>query len=117
MLWESQTETQDTEAIQQEAMFFCASIDLIDSYPKAKPENQGVSCYIPLQAGYRSKKQGVSYIWLHANIQATSLSCYVTFSMFRFLKFYLHYAIPSSQLLYQNTGLSVSLLVLLPATR
>jgi hypothetical protein len=30
LLWESQTKTQDTETIQQEAMFYCASTDSVD---------------------------------------------------------------------------------------
>jgi C-terminal processing protease CtpA/Prc len=30
-------------------------------------ENKGVSPDIPLQVGYRSKKQGLTHMWLHAS--------------------------------------------------
>jgi hypothetical protein len=57
-------------------------------------ENKGVSPYILLQAGYRSKKQSSTHIWLHVISLAISFpECYVTF-MFQFCKFYLS-ALPS----------------------
>jgi hypothetical protein len=37
-------------------------------------KNKGFSPYIPLRAGYRSKKPGVTHIWLHATLLATSPS-------------------------------------------
>jgi hypothetical protein len=58
---------------QQEATFYCAGTDSGDSYPKA--ENKGALPYIPFQAGYRSKKQGLIHIWLHAALLATSPPC------------------------------------------
>jgi hypothetical protein len=62
---------------------------------KLNPENKGVSPYIPLQAGYRSKKQSFTYIWLHVTLLAISFpQCYVTFFMFQVFKFYLS-AMPS----------------------
>jgi hypothetical protein len=47
LLWDSQTETQDTKAVQQEAMFYCAGTDSADSCPKAEPQEQrGLALYI-----------------------------------------------------------------------
>jgi hypothetical protein len=66
LLWQSRTETRDTEAVQQEAMFYCAGTESADLSPKAEPQEQRVSSYIPLQAGYRSKRQGLTYICFHA---------------------------------------------------
>jgi hypothetical protein len=37
VLWESRTEIWDTEAIQREAMLYCAGTDSADSSPKAEP--------------------------------------------------------------------------------
>jgi hypothetical protein len=37
-------------------MLYCASTDSVDLCPKAEPEEQGVSTYITLQAGYRGNK-------------------------------------------------------------
>jgi hypothetical protein len=64
-------------------------------------ENKGVSPYIPWQAGYRSKKQGLIHIWLYTILLATlpyrymtfSSQCYRTLFSFRFL-ISLCYAIP-----------------------
>jgi hypothetical protein len=61
---------------------------------RLSPENKEVSPYIPLQAGYRSKRQSSTHRWLHVTSLATSFSqSYVTF-MFQFFKFY-HSALPS----------------------
>jgi hypothetical protein len=69
---------------------------------RLSPENKGISPYIPLQAGYRSKKQSSTHLWLHVTPLAISFSqCYVTF-MFQFFKFYLP-ALPSLPLSHQNT--------------
>jgi hypothetical protein len=38
---------------------------------RLSPENKGVSSYIPLQAGYRNKQQGLTHIWLHVTLFAT----------------------------------------------
>jgi hypothetical protein len=46
MLWDSQTETWDTEAIQEEAMFYYASTDSVELSPKAEPQKQrGLTLY------------------------------------------------------------------------
>jgi hypothetical protein len=71
-----QTETQDTEADQQGATIYCDGTDSADSCPKAEPQEQKHirwEPYMPLQAGYRSKEQGLTHIWLHATILSTSL--------------------------------------------
>jgi hypothetical protein len=39
---------------------------------RLSPKNKGVSSYIPLQAGYRSKKQSLTHIWLHVTSLAIS---------------------------------------------
>jgi hypothetical protein len=107
----------DTEAVYQEATFYCASTDLADLCPKAEPKNKMVSPYIPLQAGYRSKEQSSTHIWLHVTSMAISFpQCYVTFFMFHFLKFYLSAlpSLPPASL--SEHSLSVYLLGLHPAT-
>jgi hypothetical protein len=38
---------------------------------RLSPENKGVSPYVPLQAGYGSKKQGLIHIWLYLIFLAT----------------------------------------------
>jgi hypothetical protein len=40
---------------------------------RLSPQNKGVSPYIPLQAGYRSKKQGLVHIWLYLILLPTLL--------------------------------------------
>jgi hypothetical protein len=87
LLWAFQIEIWDTETIRQEAMLHCAGMDSADSTPKAEPLEQRGLPYMPLQAGYRSKKQRLTYIWLHATLLAISLPpplCYVTFFTFQF---------------------------------
>jgi hypothetical protein len=81
---------------------------------RLSPENKEVSSYIPLQAGYRSKRQSSTHIWLHVTSLAVSLpQGYVTFFMFQFFKFYLSVlpSLPPATL--SEYSLSVSLLVLL----
>jgi hypothetical protein len=106
-------------------MFYCASTDSANSCPKTEPRNKGVSPYIPLQAGYRSKKQDLIHIWLYLILLATLCYCYVTFPflVLRDLSrvqisqvFSLCYVIPTSLLLFQDSGLVCFFLMLLPAT-
>jgi hypothetical protein len=40
MSWDSQTQTQDTKAVQQETMLHCAGTASVDSSPKAEPQEQ-----------------------------------------------------------------------------
>jgi hypothetical protein len=52
-------------------MFYCASTDSADSCSKAEPrEQRGLTLYT-MQAGYRSKKQGLICIWLYLILLAT----------------------------------------------
>jgi hypothetical protein len=84
---------------------------------RLSPQNKGVSPHIPLQAGYRSKKQSSTHIGLHVTSLAISFpQCYVTFFMFQFFKFYLSAlpSLPPASL--SEHSLSVSLLALFPAT-
>jgi hypothetical protein len=63
---------------------------------RLSPENKGVSPYRPSQAGYRSKKQSATHMWLHVTSLAISFpQCYVTF-MLEFFKFYLSALPPPS---------------------
>jgi hypothetical protein len=79
----------------------------VDSCPKAEPQEQGVSPYVPLQAGFRGKKQSLTHILLHVTLLAISYPQYYVTFMFQFFKFYLS-AMPSLPLLhYQNTDLSL----------
>jgi hypothetical protein len=83
---------------------------------RLSPEYNEVSPYIPLQAGYRSKKQSSAHKWLHVTSLAISFPRgYVTFFMFQFFKFYLSAmpSLPPASL--SEHSLSVSFLVLLPA--
>jgi hypothetical protein len=96
---------------------YCASTDPVDLCPKLNPKNKEVSTYVPLQAGYRSKRQSSTHLWLHVTSLAILFpQCYVTFFMFHFFKFYLSAlpSLPPASL--SEHSLSVSFLVLLPAT-
>jgi hypothetical protein len=72
MLQESQTETQDTKAFQEVIFISVLAAAHQIHIQRLSPENKGVSPYTPLQAGYRSKKQGLTHIWLNATLLATS---------------------------------------------
>jgi hypothetical protein len=72
---------------------------------RLSPENKEVSFYTPLQAGYRSKKQSSTHIWLHVTLLAISFpQCYVTFFMFQFLSFISLFYHPFPLPHYQNTA-------------
>jgi hypothetical protein len=83
---------------------------------RLSPEHKGVTPYIPLQAGYRSKKAKLNpHMAACAFIDYLFPQCYVIF-MFQFFKFYLS-ALPSPPLvLWSEHSLSVSFLPPLPAT-
>jgi hypothetical protein len=97
--------------------FYYAGTDSEDLCPRLSPENKEVSPYIPLQAGYRSKRQSSIHIWLHVtSLDISFPQCYVTFFKFQFFKFYLS-ALPSlPSASFSKCSLSVSLLVFLPTT-
>jgi hypothetical protein len=125
MLWDSQYRT--LRQFKRKQHFIVAVQTLQTHVQRLSPENKGVSPYISLQAGHRSKKQGLkcgymqSYRLFYLTAMWLSLFsptlCYVSFSMFGFIRFFsLCYAIPTSLQPYQNTSLCVCLLVLLPTT-
>jgi hypothetical protein len=53
MLWETQTETRDSEARKQ---CFIVPAQTLTRVQRLSPENKGASLYTPLQAGYRGNK-------------------------------------------------------------
>jgi hypothetical protein len=71
MLQESQTETWDTKAFQEAVFISLPAVAQWIHIQRLSPENKGVSSYIPLQIGYRSKKQGLIHTWLHVTVLAT----------------------------------------------
>jgi hypothetical protein len=92
---------------------------------RLSPKNKGVSPYIPLQTGYRSKKQGLIHKWLYFIFWLLYPSAMVTFP-----SLVLHdlphvqipqvlslcYAIPTSLLIFQDSGLVCFFLILFPAS-
>jgi hypothetical protein len=93
-----------SEADSQEATFTVPTQTQRTCVQRLSPENKGVSPYIPLQTGYRSKKQSSTHICLHVTSLAISFSqCNVT-SMFQLFKFCLSafHSLPLSRR--QNTA-------------
>jgi hypothetical protein len=63
ILWETQTETRDTEANQQEAMFYCASTDSADSCPKVElQEQRGLTLYTLARRLQKQKARFIPYM-------------------------------------------------------
>jgi len=62
LLRESRIEIRDTEAITRKQHFIVLAQTQWTRVQRLSLENKGVSSYIPLQAGYRSKKQGLTHI-------------------------------------------------------
>jgi hypothetical protein len=56
MLQETQTETGDTKDFQEAIFIRSPAVAQQIHIQRLSPKNKGVSLYIPLQAGYRSKK-------------------------------------------------------------
>jgi hypothetical protein len=113
------------EAINRKQSFIVPAQTQRTHVQRLSPKNKEVSPYVPLQAGYRSKKQGLIHIWLYLILLANLPKCYVTFpslvlcdlphvQISQVLSFC--YAIPTSLLISQDSGLDCSLLILLPAT-
>jgi hypothetical protein len=71
MLGESRTQTQDTKAFQEAIFISVPALAQQIHIQRLSPKNKGVSPYIPLQVGYRSKNQGLTNIWLNATLLAT----------------------------------------------
>jgi hypothetical protein len=74
LLWDIQAGKWDTKAF-WEAMFISVLV-AAQQIPiqRLSSENKGALPYIPLQAGYRSKKQSLTHIWLLVISLATSSS-------------------------------------------
>jgi hypothetical protein len=91
----------------QEATFYCASMKLTDSCPKAEPQEQRSLTLCTLASRWQKQKARsnpymVTFNFIDYFILVLRLSppwCYVTFLMFRFLRFYLS-AMPSLPLCY-----------------
>jgi hypothetical protein len=106
---------------------YCVGTDSVNSCPKTGCwEKRGLILYTLTSRLQKQKARSNPYmvtctpigyftLVLH-NFLPLPPQCYVTFSAFGFLRFYLCYVNPNSVLLYQNTSLSVSLLVLLTTT-
>jgi hypothetical protein len=56
----------NTEAISRKQHFIVPAQAQQTHVQRLSPENKGVSPYTPLQAGYRSKRQGLIHIWLYS---------------------------------------------------
>jgi hypothetical protein len=89
---------------------YCASTDPADLWTKAELQEQRVSPYMPLQAGYRSKNQSSTHIWLHVTSLAFHFPSAMWPACFNSLSFIylLCHLLPLSHC--QNTSLSVSFL-------
>jgi hypothetical protein len=64
-------EIRDSEANSGKQHFIVPAQTQPTHVQRLSPKNKGVSPYIPLQAGYRSKKQGLIHIWLYLILLAT----------------------------------------------
>jgi hypothetical protein len=61
--WESQTQSWDTKAIQQEATFYCTSTDSVDLCPKAEPsEQRDLTLYTLVSRLKKQKARSNSYM-------------------------------------------------------
>jgi hypothetical protein len=106
------------EAISRKQHFIVPAQTQKTHVQRLRPENKGVSLYVSLQAGYRSKKQGLIHIWLYLILLATFPSLVLHdlphVEIAQVLS--LCYAKPTSLLLSQDSGLVCFLLILLSAT-
>jgi hypothetical protein len=71
MSQKSRTETRDTKVFQETLFIRMPAAAQWIHIQRLSLENKGVSPYIPSQAGYRSKKQDLTHIWLHVTLLAT----------------------------------------------
>jgi hypothetical protein len=118
-------EIRDTEAISRKQCFIVPTQTQRTGGQRLSPENKGVSPYTPLQAGYRSKKQGLVHIRLYLILLPTLPQVLRDFPSVVLCDlphvqisqvWSFSYAIPTSLLLSQDSGLDCFLLILLPAT-
>jgi hypothetical protein len=107
-------EKRDSEAVSRKQGYIVPTQTQRTRVQRLSPKNKGVSPYIPLQAGYRSKKQGLVHIWLYLILLITLSQCYMTspslvlcdlphVQISQVLS--LCHAIPTSLLLSQDSGL------------
>jgi hypothetical protein len=112
MLRESQSEIRDTEAT-----FYCASTDSTDSCPKAEPqEQQDLTLYTLASRLWKQKARSIPYIVLLNSIGYFTPVLHDPLHVQIPQVLSLCNAIPTSLLLYQNSGPVCFLLALLPAT-
>jgi hypothetical protein len=119
VLQDSWTETQDTEAVLQEQDFIVLAQTQQSHVQRLSLDNKVALPYITLQAGYRSKKQGLTHMWFaYKPICYFNPQCYKTFFTFRlhFISLLCNLLPPHPPLDYQNTDLLASFQALLPAT-
>jgi hypothetical protein len=70
-LWDIQARNQDNRAFQETVLISVLATAQQIPFQRLGPENKGALPYIPLQAGYRSKKQGLTHIWLYVSLLTT----------------------------------------------
>jgi hypothetical protein len=77
MLWDIQAGKQ---AFQEAIFFSVPAVAQQIHIQRLSPKNNEAFSYIPLQAGYRSKKQGLTHMWLYVCPLATlpSVLCDLT---------------------------------------
>jgi hypothetical protein len=74
MLRDIQAGKLDTKAFQEVIFISVPAAAQRIPIQRLSSKNKGALPFIPLQAGYRSKKQSLTHIWLHASLLATSPS-------------------------------------------
>jgi hypothetical protein len=105
MLRESQAEIRTLRQFSRKQCFIVPVQTQQTRVQQVNPENKEGSPCISFQAGYRSKKQSSTHIWLHVTLLAISfLQCYATFFMFQFFMFYFSACHPFPLPHYQNTA-------------
>jgi hypothetical protein len=83
VLWESQTGIRTLRKVSRKQHFIVLAQTQQTHVQRLSPKNKKVSPYMPLQAGYRSKKQSSIHIWLYVTLLAILFpQCYVTLFMF-----------------------------------
>jgi hypothetical protein len=72
MLQDIQTGKWNTKAFQEATFISVLAVTQWIPIQRLSLENKGALPYILLQAGYRSKKQSLTHIWLYASLLAIS---------------------------------------------
>jgi hypothetical protein len=71
LLWDSQARKPDTKVFQETIFINMLAVAQQIPTQRLSHKNKGALPYIPLQTGYRSKKQTSTHIWLHEYLLAT----------------------------------------------